>query len=123
MVDSLWNTSFGIFGECWASPATEVQFLLTRFEGFGKSRGAKSLWQCSIYATVWSIWLKRNSHTFNDKFSDKHVCLFSVAFFWFCIEDLLSSYLLVNSIFLYQYNSSFIKGKKKKLFCLSTPSP
>ena len=35
----------------------------------------KSLQQCSIYATVWSIWLEHNSRTFNDRFSDMQVLL------------------------------------------------
>ena len=71
VADSLWNTLFGIFGECWACPTTFDQFLLTSFVGFGMRKEAKSLWQCSIYATVWSIWLEHNSRTFNDKFSRK----------------------------------------------------
>ena len=32
---------------------------------------SKSLWQCAICAIVWCIWLKRNSHIFNGRYSDK----------------------------------------------------
>ena len=72
VADSLCNTLFGIFGECWVCPATLDQFLLTRFLGFGNNKEAKSLWEYSVYATICSIWLERNSITFNNKFSDKH---------------------------------------------------
>ena len=73
IADFLWNTLFGIFGEFWVCPATLDEFLLTSFAGFGKRKEAKSLWHCPNYATVWSIWLKYNSHTFNDRFSDQQV--------------------------------------------------
>ena len=35
MADSLWNTLFGIFGECWVCLAMLDQFLLISFMGFG----------------------------------------------------------------------------------------
>ena len=38
VADFLWNTLFGIFGECWVCPATLDQFLLTSFIGLGKGR-------------------------------------------------------------------------------------
>ena len=49
------------------------QLLLTSFASFGRRKEAKSVWQCAMYATVWSIWLEHNSHTFKVRFSDKHV--------------------------------------------------
>ena len=73
MVVFLWNTLFGIFGKWWVSPATLDQLLLISFAGFGRRKEAKLLWQCAIYATVWSIWLKRNSCIFNDRFSYNQV--------------------------------------------------
>ena len=74
MVDFLWNTLFDIFGECWKCPTTLDQFLSTSFAGFERRKEAKSLWHFAIYATVWGIWLERNSHIFNDKFSNMQVC-------------------------------------------------
>ena len=53
-----------MFGECSVCLATLDQFLLTGFAGFGRRKGANSLWQCAIYAIVWSIWLECNPRTF-----------------------------------------------------------
>ena len=41
--------------------------------GFGERKDAKCLWQCAIYAIVWSIWLECNSRIFTDKFLDEQV--------------------------------------------------
>ena len=71
MAISLWNPLFGIFGECWVCPRALDQFLLTSFVGFGRSKEAKSLWQCAAYAIVWYIWLERNSCIFCGRHSDK----------------------------------------------------
>ena len=73
MVDFLWNTLFGIFGECCVYPAILDQLLLISFADFGRRKEAKSSWYYAIYATVWSIWLERNFYTFSDRFLDKQV--------------------------------------------------
>ena len=62
---------FGFFGEWWVCSAFLDQFLLTSFAGSEKRKQADSLRQYAKYATVWSIWLEQNSHTFNDRFSGK----------------------------------------------------
>ena len=91
MADFLWNTLFGAFGECWVCPASLDQCFLTSFAGVGRRKDAKSLWQCAMYATIWSIWLERNYHIFNDRFSDKQVLWDRVrhfAFIWCKAHDL-----------------------------------
>ena len=106
-----------------------------------------NLWQYSIYATFWSIWLECNSRTLNDRFSAKLVLwdrirswsstwckahsLFRelslsnmlkilesyaslivsyLASFYFCKEDLFSSYFVNFYLSSYQTNSSFIQN-------------
>ena len=58
---------------CVVCPVNLAQLRLTSFVGFGKGKEAKSLRQCSIYATVKGIWLECNSYIFNERFSDKYV--------------------------------------------------
>ena len=48
----LWNTLFGILGKYWVCLD---QFLLTSCASSGKRKEAKSLWQCAMYAAIWSI--------------------------------------------------------------------
>ena len=112
------------------------------------------LWQCSIYATVWSSWLEHNSHTFNDRILDKQVLwdrirrlvsvcckavfleefplryverlenyasliVFPLANFCSCIEDLLSSFLLVNFFLLVNKFLLYQNKKVSRVLCVS----
>ena len=66
---SIWNRLFGFFGESWVCPMDLQQFLLIKFRGFGSRKEAKILWQSSVFAVLWCIWLERNARVFNDSFS------------------------------------------------------
>ena len=54
------------------------QFLLIKFQGFGSRKEFKILWQFSIFAILWCIWLERNARSFNDSFS-------TIGFVWYRI--------------------------------------
>ena len=101
--------AFGIFGECWVCPATLNHFLLTSFAGFERKKKAKSLWQSAIYATIWSSWLERNSHTFNDRFSNKQVL-------WNRVRHLTSIWRKVHDFFREIYLSDMLRDWKDVLY-------
>ena len=92
MARSLWIRLFGIFGESWVCPKDIHQFLLTKFRGFGSRKEAKILWQTSIFAMLWCIWLERNSRVFNDSFS-------SIDFIWDRITFLASLWCSAHGLF------------------------
>ena len=67
-------------------------FLLTKFRGFGSSKGAKILWQSSFYAMLWCIWLERNAKICHDSFS-------TVDFIWDRITFLASLWCSTHGLF------------------------
>ena len=56
---SLWNSLFGLFGECWVCHRSLDQFLMTSFTSFGRSKGTKFLWQMCKLCYTWCIWLEK----------------------------------------------------------------
>ena len=112
MFEFLWNALFGIFGECWACPRTLDQFLMIIFVGFGR-RKDKSLWQCTVYATVWCIWLEHKSRIFNGRYSDKQVLWIG---FVDRIRHLVSTWCKVHDLFREVSLSNTLRDWKALLF-------
>ena len=92
MARSLWIRISGIFGELWVCPMDLHQFLLAKLRGFGSCKEAKILWQSSIFAMLWWIWLERNSWVFNDSF-------FTLDFVWDRITYLASLWCSAHDLF------------------------
>ena len=129
VAESLWSTLFDIFGECWVCHRTLDQLLLTNFAGFGKRKEAKSLWLCTIYATIWLIWLELNSRIFNDRISDKQILwdkIRCLAFIWCKAHDLSRGISLLDMLkdwkALLFWCFSFLLACLCKEDCLSTSS-
>ena len=93
-VRSIWIRLLGISGELWVCPMDLRKFLHTKFRGFGSRKEAKILWQSSIFAVLWCIWLERIARIFNDSFSTIDFVWDKIAFlasFWCSTHGLFNS--------------------------------
>ncbi|XP_062093360.1 uncharacterized protein LOC133799353 [Humulus lupulus] len=59
----VWNKVLQEFGVGWCMPSSCAQLFLSHLEG---GKRVTRLWQCTVLATFWAIWLERNSRTFDD---------------------------------------------------------
>ena len=66
----LWQRLFGVCDVKWGAPRDCTHMLLVKFDGFGGSKRAKSLWSCIVCAIFKIIWLERNARIFDRKEAD-----------------------------------------------------
>lgn len=54
--------NFVVFGECWGFPSQlgTISFQQIQGKKFGRIKEGKVFMQCTIYTTLWCIWLEKN---------------------------------------------------------------
>lgn len=62
----VWDEVMVWWNLVWVSPAS-IKNLFLFWEGFKFKNLAKSCWQATFYAVLWTIWLCRNDTVFNNK--------------------------------------------------------
>uniref|UniRef100_A0A803PZR8 Reverse transcriptase zinc-binding domain-containing protein n=1 Tax=Cannabis sativa TaxID=3483 RepID=A0A803PZR8_CANSA len=59
----LWSMLLEEFGLIWALPRSVPQMLVSKIKG---SKRQDILWKTAVLATIWAIWLERNTRIFED---------------------------------------------------------
>ncbi|XP_030479135.1 uncharacterized protein LOC115696374 [Cannabis sativa] len=59
----LWSMLLEEFGLIWALPRSVPQMLMSKIKG---SKRQDILWKTAVLATIWAIWLERNTRIFED---------------------------------------------------------
>ena len=57
----LWQRLFKLCDVQWVAPRECMHMLLIRFDGFGSTKKAKTMWLGIVFAILWVIWLERNA--------------------------------------------------------------